>query len=114
MLQTTPFQSLDSLLNNLAFLILHASDNCHPRVLKEIKDGLILPLYLLFNKSLQESSLPSCWKLATVTSIHKEGDTNLPSNYRPISLTSIFCRMLESIIKNRIMSYFQANDFFLQ
>ena len=87
-------------------------DNCHPRVLKEIKDGLILPLYLLFNKSLQESSLPSCWKLATVTAIHKKGDTNLPSNYRPISLTSIFCRMLESIIKNRIMSYFQANDFF--
>ena len=87
-------------------------DNCHPRLLKEIKDGLILPLYFLFDKSLQESSLLFCWKLATVTAIHKKGDTNLPSNYRPISFTSIFCRMLESTIKNRIMSYFQANDFF--
>ena len=79
-------------------------DNCHPRVLKEVKDGLIIPLFCLFNKSLQESCLPSCWGLASVTAIHKKGDLSLSSNCRPISLTSILCRMLESIIKDKIMS----------
>ena len=37
-------------------------DNCHPCVLKKVKDGLVLPLYLLFNKSLQEDTLPISWK----------------------------------------------------
>jgi len=87
-------------------------DNCHPHVIKEVKDGLVLPLYLLFSKSLHDSYLPLCWKSALVTAIHKKGDTSLPSNYRPISLTSTFCRMLESIVKNKIVSYFQTNDFF--
>ena len=43
---------------------------------------------------------------------HKKGDRKLPNNYRLISLTSIFCRILESIIKDRIMSYFTLNNFF--
>ena len=56
--------------------------------------------------------VPSCWKLASVTAIHKKGDISLPSNYRPISLTSIFCRMLESMTKDKIMSYFNINGLF--
>ena len=46
-------------------------DNCHPCVLKEVKDRLILPLYLLFAKTLQDGLLPSSWKDATITAIHK-------------------------------------------
>ena len=65
-------------------------DNCHPRVLKEIKDGLILPLYLLFAKSLQDGVLSNSWKDATITAIHKKGNRKLASNYHPIRLTSIF------------------------
>jgi len=38
------------------------------------------------------------WKEATITAIFKRGDRKLPNNYHPISLTSIFCRMLESIL----------------
>jgi len=48
-----------------------------------------------------------------VTAIHKKGDTSLPNNYCPISLTSKFCRMLESIVKkqdNVLLTY----DCFLQ
>jgi len=48
-------------------------DNCYPHVLKEVKDGLILPLFCLFNKSLQESCLLSCWKLASVTVFIRKG-----------------------------------------
>ena len=87
-------------------------DNCHPRVLKNVKDGLIVPLYYLYNKSLEEAILPFSWKEATITPIFKKGDRKLSNNYRPISLTSIFCRMLEAIIKDKIMSYFMINNFF--
>ena len=51
---------------------------------------------------------PSAWKLATVTGIFKnKGNKHDPSNYRPISLTSIACRILESI---SIMGYLKTNS----
>ena len=78
-------------------------DKIHPRVIKEIKDGLILPLFYIFTKSLREGTLPVSWKEAIITPIHKKGSRKVPSNYRPISLTSVFCRMLESVIKDKIM-----------
>ena len=87
-------------------------DNVHSRVIKEVKDGLTVPLYYIFRKSLEEAVLPMSWKQATVTAIYKKGDKKLPNNYRPISLTSIFCRMLESIIRDKIMSYFTSNNLF--
>jgi len=42
----------------------------------------------------------------------KKGDRKLSNNYRPINLTVIFCRMLEAIIRDKIMSYFASNGFF--
>ena len=87
-------------------------DKFHPRVLKNVKDGLIVPLYYPYNKSLEEATLPLSWKEATITPIFKKGDRKLPNNYRPISLTAIFCRLLEAIIRDKIMSYFASNNFF--
>ena len=66
----------------------------------------------LYSKSLEEASLSLSWKEATITAIFKKGDRKLPNNYHPVSLTSIFCRMLESIIRDKIMSYFTLNNFF--
>ena len=47
------------------------------------------------------------WKKATVTAIHKKGNRHLPNNYLPVSLTSVICKMLETIVKDRLMMYFQ-------
>ena len=45
-------------------------DNYHPRVLLELKEGLVEPLYMIFSISLRDGVLPSVWKKATVTPIH--------------------------------------------
>ena len=79
---------------------------------KKAKEGLIVPLYYLYSKSLEKASLPLSWKEATVTAIFKKGDRKLPNNYRSISPTTIFCRMLESIIRDKLMLYFTLNNFF--
>lgn len=44
--------------------------------------------------------------------IHKSGDKQLLSNYRPISLTSIPCKILEHIISSQIVAHLDSNSFF--
>ena len=103
----------DDVWKQLSSLKSHKSsgpDNCHPRVLLETKEGLVQPLYLIFSKSLSEGVLPTEWKKATVTAIHKKGDRNMCNNYRPVSLTSVICKMLEAIIKDKLMEYFTCNN----
>ena len=52
----------------------------------------------IFQASITSGKLPTAWKLAHVTPIHKKGPTDESHNYRPISLTSIPCKMLEHIV----------------
>lgn len=59
-------------------------------------------LAAIFKASLSNSELPSDWKLAHVTPLHKRGATDIPTNYRPISLTSISCKMLEHIVLHHL------------
>ena len=56
--------------------------------LKEAAQELSIPLSMIFNKSLQSSSVPEIWKQAFVTPIHKKGNRSKAESYHPISLTS--------------------------
>ena len=51
------------------------------------------------------------WKDAGVTPLFKKGKKSEPVNYRPISLTSIVCKVLESLLKDFIVSHL-SNFFF--
>ena len=73
-------------------------DNINARVLKELHDVIIEPLTLLFSNSLNQGMVPQEWKKALVTPIHKKGNKKLALNYRPVSLTSITCKMMEKIM----------------
>ena len=74
-------------------------DRIVPRILIENADILSLPLLYNHKKSLESSIVPSDWKKANVTAVFKKGDKSLSSNYRPISLTSQVCKVLESIVR---------------
>ena len=80
-------------------------DEIHPRILKELVEYISIPLFIIMQKSLSSGVLPCDWKLADVSPIFEKGAKNLAENYRPISLTSIACRILEKIIKNNIMDH---------
>ena len=54
--------------------------------------------------------MPSDWKKANVTPLYKKGSKKEPGNYRPVSLTSIPDRVLESIIKKQMVRYLEEND----
>ena len=85
-------------------------DNIHPYVLQKTATAVSIPLEKIFNLSLSSGECPSDWKSANVTPIHKKGDRTEPSNYRPVSLTSQVCKVLESIVRGHILKHLADND----
>src|SRR5437867_6536544 len=77
----------------------------------KIKDILAKPLRLLFSKSLQTNEIPEDWKKANITPIFKKGDKSLVENYRPVSLTVFFGKVLEKIIKQRIDTFLEVKGY---
>ena len=66
---------------------------------------LALPLSLVFSSIFASGAIPDSWKIANVRPIFKKGNSSSPSNYRPISLTSVFCKAFESVVKNQLIDY---------
>ena len=85
------------------------SDKWHPRFLKESAEQLVIPLEVLFRKFLDGGFIPNQWKTANVIPIFKKGSRNSPSNYRPISLTSVTCKVFEYLIWDVVMDYLIVN-----
>jgi hypothetical protein len=88
-------------------------DEVHPRVLKECKNELAPALKILFEKSLQDSEVPDIWKLGWIIPLHKGGRKGSPANYRPVSLTSVICKVLESILKDAIVDHLNHHQLIL-
>ena len=65
---------------------------------------------LLDSRALETGKLPGDWKLAEVTAIYKKGSKHDRSNYRPVSVTSVCCKILESLLGDHMMNYLLANN----
>jgi hypothetical protein len=84
-------------------------DEITPGLLKMLEEEVLLPLEIIFNQSLTTAQVPSEWRTANVTPIFKKGTKGDPGNYRPVSLTSVPCKMLESIVKEKMISHLLEN-----
>ena len=73
------------------------------KLLKELAVFISAPLVQIFNMTMEDNVLPAEWKKAFVSPIFKKGARNLAVNYRPISLTCIICKVMESLIRKSVM-----------
>ena len=87
-------------------------DGLHPRVLKELKDVIALPLSIIYNISLNQGKLPMDWKISQVSPIFKKGDKKEAGKYRSVSITAVCCKMMESIIRDNIMTHMTKYNLF--
>ena len=59
-------------------------------------------------------TIPDAWRTANITPVHKKGVSLHVTNYRPISLTSLFCKIFERIVKQQLLTYLQSNELITQ
>ena len=103
-------EGVNRLLADLQSHKAHGPDEIPARLLKETAHNMAPLLTLIFKASLHQQHLPSDWKTAHITPVFKKGSRKNPANYRPISLTSIPCKIFEHIIYSSIYKHLETND----
>ena len=78
-------------------------DNLLVQLLTVTAEFISLPISHLLQWSLSSGTLPRDWVTANIVPVHEKGDKYLPSNYLPISLTSIVVKVMERIIHRQLV-----------
>ena len=103
------WKGVHKLLKNLKTHKATGPDSIPAFTLKAAADELAPALAVLFQLSLDQGEIPADWREALVVPIFKKGDKHQASNYRPVSLTTITCKLLEHIIHSSIMKHFDKH-----
>ena len=85
-------------------------DGIIPEFLKKLVSVISQPLAIIFPKSVAEGVVPQEWKRANITPLFKKGSQSDPGNYRPVSLTSHIGKILEAIIKEKLLGHLMIHS----
>ena len=85
-------------------------DKLWPRILQKLSKVIASPLAIVYSKCLSEVVVPLDWKAANVTPIFKKGSKGSPGNYRPVSLTCVLCKIMESILRDAIVEHLERHQ----
>ena len=100
-------KSLQALPNKISY----GPDSIPSLLLENSSDAIFLPLSIIFQKSFNLGKLLCLWKIANIIPIYEgSGNKFTVDSYRPISLTSNICKVMESIIFYKICNYFSLRN----
>ena len=107
---TIQYSDILTAISQLKNSVSQSPDSIPSIFIKKTSKQIVKPLHIIFNFSMKTGQIPSIWKKAIVIPIYKKGEINKPTNFRPISLTSPICRLLEKINHKRMMSHILNNQ----
>ena len=85
-------------------------DTISSRCLKDALSVLIPHICHIFKLSIEFGIFPHYWKIATIVPLYKGGGNDEVSNYRPVSLLPIPGKLLEKLIHDHLMDFFENNN----
>ena len=85
------------------------ADNIGPKVLKMCPEIFAKNLTKIFNHAIEMGEYPHELKLAKVIALFKKGNRQDPTNYRPISLLSIFNKIFEKHLCKQLLNFLNKN-----
>lgn len=101
MLQITQEGVVD-MVPKLSIIKCTGSDNISNAFLRRYAERIAPFLTHLFTVSLNSGDTPYDWRIARVIPVHKKGDRLDYANYRPVSITSPYCKLKEHVVANYI------------
>ena len=103
-------EGVEKLLRNIDPSKAAGPDRVSNQAIKMAASEIAPVLSFIFQKSIDTGELPDDWRRANISPIYKKGATTDPANYRPISLTSVCCKLLEHIIDSQLMKHLDKHD----
>ena len=107
--QISQFDVLKAI-TNMKDKITRTPENHPSYFIKRTSFAILEPLTFIFNLSLHSHSVPTQWKSSIIIPVHKKNNKSLPNNYRPISLTSSFSCIFESILHSTIITHLVSDS----
>ena len=80
-------------------------DELHPKFLHEVREEIGEALAFIFNKSVQTRDVPQEWRNVLIVPLFKKGNRSDPCNYRPVSLASVVCKVMERIVEDYVVEH---------
>ena len=90
----------------------YGNDRISNKCIKVLKEHLIEPLVYLINRSIGDGVFPDIYKHAMIRPLYKSKDKTSFDNYRPISLLRCMSKLLERIVNDRLVKFFDKNNLF--
>ena len=88
-------------------------DGIHNIMIRHLPRSALRVLLFIYNSLWEKGEFPPTWREATVIPIPKPGKSGLdPLHYRPISLTSALCKVMEKMVNSRLTWFLEKKDFF--
>ena len=79
-------------------------------ILSKCRKQLAYPLWLLWNHSFCEGTVPACLKRQQITPVFKKGSRMEAKNYRPVALTSHIIKTFERVVRNKVVEHLEGNS----
>ncbi|CAF0882048.1 unnamed protein product [Didymodactylos carnosus] len=86
------------------------SQGISSKILKEAGPVIVEDLKHICNYSLSSGVFPERWKIGLIHPLFKDGDTTLPTNYRPITLLPSMSKILERLVYNKLYEHLKKHD----
>ena len=84
-------------------------DKIHTRVYRDCLPVILGPLTEIINSSLESAKYPDAWKFVEVIPLLKEGDHEVASNNRPLSLLAVASKICDKVVFNQFSAYLFSN-----
>ena len=102
-----PNITIEDLKNSFSELKLNKApgyDDVTSNVVVSVADEILLPLYHCIKLSFEMDIFPNKLKVAKISPVFKKDDQCNLSNYRPISILTVFSKIYEKLMYNKLYS----------
>lgn len=104
-LTPTDSKEIESIILNLPNKNSAGLDDVPCSLLKTIAHEISEPLAIIINNCFLKGFFPDEWKHAKIIPIYKKGSRSTAKNYRPISLLSVFSKVIEKLVYKRLFMF---------